>query len=344
MTPTRTRRTAALAALAGLLATTAACTIVAPPDQIGLYYNQGSVEGNKFGHCVLPGTTGEEPINDYVVWLPDNVRYWRYALDDKADVKDGIVAGSLPTKGSTSGSQVKVFSQTSMMVNTNCTDGGSPAVQYWERVGRRFGAGWTGDGSLDEANNLRGDDGWREMMLAIVDVSLQTAIRQVARKYEAASMINNTDNVQARMQAEIGSIFISELNRLAGGRDYFCGPTFIRGADATWKETSTEGASTDKHGPCPPVEVTITNITRASAAEQSATEEKAAATERAAAALIGAQSLVDVRNKLGAALADPAYVRYLIEQERTRQVEICAAKPGCIVRIGPGVDADTTTG
>ncbi len=356
----RNRRLRALAGMAALTlagAGLAGCTAVAPPDQIGLYYYQGSVEGNRFDHCFLPGQTDAEPINDYVVWLPTNTRYWRYALDDKADVKAGIKVAGLPRKGETTGKNVDVFSQTALNLNTNCGKdekaADSPLVQYWERTGRRFGAGWGGENSTDEGRNLKGEPGWDAMMVALVDVSLQAAIRDVAGKYDPDAMVGNAPGVRASMQAEIGRRFQENLNRAAGGPDYFCGPTFPRGKHAPWPEIADDGVTKiKKEGPCPPVEVTITNIT-GDPAVQAATNEKFAARERATAALIGAQSLLDVRDKLATALGDPNFVRYLLEQERTKQIqlaeqertkqaEICAEKPGCVVRVGPGVDADRT--
>jgi pectate lyase len=100
-----------------LMGSLAACTVVTDPDYIGLYYNQGSSDGNEFDHCTKPGTT-ESDWNDEIVMLPTSSMRW--TIDDAAGANSNelIVVSTKPTSEQPSGVQVKVSSQTSFVLNT----------------------------------------------------------------------------------------------------------------------------------------------------------------------------------------------------------------------------------
>lgn len=292
---------ALLAALAvvGLVSTTA-CSEIAPPDQIGLYYAEGQVDGFKFDHCVEPGSSDDWIANNSIVWLPDNLRTWNISPQD-GDSNVPITVASKPEPNQPSGVQVNVWSQTNMALNTTCTDANSPVVQWWENMGRRY--------------NADTDDGWRVMLLNTVVPALEKASRSVVRNYSADALVAGT--VLAEVQERISTEFATELKRLTGG-DYFCGPTFRRGSPD-----------------CPPVQILVKDIDYTDAGIQEARNNKQKALENAAAQVAEAEGRVRAAQAQQSLYSNEVWLQLEIAKLELEKAKACAAAGQCTIVIAP---------
>lgn len=310
----RSRTTAlALAACVGLVALTG-CTSTTDPDVVGLYYMQGSSDGNKFGHCTKPGQTDDYEWNNEIIYLPTSLRTWTINDNEGADSKEPIIVSAAPQEGQPSGVQVKVWNQTKFHLNTFCDDSGGVVKEFWEKVGRRYGANT--------------DEGWRRMLNDLLVPTLQKVTRDVIRTYSADPLVGNINGVQTEAQTKIATLFGAELNRMAGG-NFFCGPSFVR-------------AKAD----CPVVEFSIIDVEYKDDGIQAARNEKQKAVEEAAAKLARAQgeaaALVaeakgkaDAAKELAKLYATPGWValqREIIQQQAL--IEACKVAKECRLVVG----------
>lgn len=275
---------------------------------------QGSSDGNRFGHCTKPGQTDDYEWNNTIVYLPASLRTWTINKIDGADSQEPVVVSAAPQEGQPSGIPVKVWSQTKFYLNTYCDDNGGVVKEFWEKVGRRYGADT--------------EDGWRRMLNDLMVSTLQKTTRDVIRTYPADKLVGNIDAVQTEAQGKIATQFAAELNRMAGG-DFFCGPSFVR--------TKPE---------CPAVEFSIIDVDFADDGIQAARNEKQKATEEAAAKLARAQGeaaalVAEAKGKADAAkeleklYATPGWValqREIIQQQAL--IEACKAAKECRLVVG----------
>lgn len=300
-------------ALAGIMLAggLSACSSIAPPDKVGLYYEQGPIEGDHFGHCFNPGTTSSYPINDYTVLLPTSLRTWKIS-ENSTDSNQPIQVPSAPQADQPGGVMMNIWTQTNFMLNTNC-DGGenSPIVQFWEKIGRRYGA--------DQ------DEGWKTMLENTIVTALTTVTANTVREYQADVLVSGVKKDE--IQQKISDAFTPELKRLVGG-DFFCGPTFSRESSA-----------------CPKVEVLLLPVDYANPDIQAARDEKQAAVERAAAVLAEAQGAaaaavaeaqgkVDAAELLNSLYNNPAWVALQEAQLQYESIAACAQNPNCTIIMG----------
>lgn len=270
------------------------CTSVTEPDQVGLYYKQGDLDGNIFDHCTEPSKTDDMPVNDEIYYLPINLRNWLIADRDGADSKTGTVVSAAPEDGQPSGVQVKVWSNTSFKLNTFCDAEGGTVKVFWESIGR--------------GKKADTPEGWRDMLNEIFVPALEKATQDVIRSYKADDLVGNIatatapTGIRAEAQAKIAIAFTAELKRATGG-DFFCGPTFNR-----------------KVNVCPNIEMLISDVDYDDAGIQAARNEKqkqielaAAALEKAkgeaAALLAEAKGKADAAGKIAELYKNPAWVR-----------------------------------
>ena len=132
-----------------------ACSEIAAPDAVGLYYAQGQSDGNKFDHCMKPGQVDDAVWNNSVYYVPNNVRTWNVAPSG-GDTNQALVVTAKPDAGQQSGLEVLVYTQTNFKLNTYCgtddKDPNSPVVQWWQNLGDRYDAD-TQQGWLNMLNN-----------------------------------------------------------------------------------------------------------------------------------------------------------------------------------------------
>lgn len=292
---------ATVAALA--LGTTAACSTTAEPDVIGLYYMAGPIDGNHFDHCWEPGTTTSYTWNNYAVFLPSSLRTWNISADGTGDSSQPIVVNAKPEEDQPSGVQVSLWTQTNFTLNTFCgednKDPNSPIVQFWERIGRRYGADTV--------------DGWKIMLSNTIVTALETSSRSVAREYTADVLVSGT--VREEAQNKIASLFQQEIKRVVGG-EFFCSPTYVPG------------------GECGAVQVLLKDVDYTNPAIQQARDEKQAAIERAAAMEAEAQGKLDAATVEQQLYDIPAWVELEKMRLQKEMVEACAANPNCTIVLG----------
>lgn len=297
------------------------CSTVAANDEVGLYYNQGSIDGDVFSHCIEPGEAGDASWNNEVYFLPVNQRTWNIG-GEGADSGAPIVSSSKPQEGQPSGVEVQVWPKVTFKLNSFCDKEGGLLKPFWENLGRRYGA--------DTA------EGWRKMLLEVLVPPLEKSVRDVTRNYSADALVGNVEGIIATVQTEISAQFTRELKRMAGG-DYFCGPSFSR-------------ASKD----CPAVELLIKDVTFNDPGIQAARNEKQKAVELAAAQLAKAQgeaaALVaeaegkrDAAAALQALYANPNWVALQKSMNELEAVKACAANPNCHVFLGSNGQILTST-
>jgi hypothetical protein len=286
-------------AAAGVLIATSGCSEIADPDKVGLYYDQGQIDGYKFGHCIDPGSSDDWVANNSVVWLPDNLRTWNIAAEG-GDTNVPITVASKPEPNQPSGVQVNVWSQTNLRLNTTCIDKDSVVVKFWETIGRRY-----------EADK---EAGWRTMLLNTVVPALEKAKRTVVRGYSADSLVAGT--VLAEVQSAVSQEFGKELERLTGGK-FFCGPTFIRGS-----------------ADCPPVEVIVKDVDYSDPGIQEARNNKQKALEQAAAQVATAEGQVKAAAAQSELYKNAAWVELEKARLELEKVKACAVNPNCTIVLG----------
>lgn len=325
-----TRKWAIAAVAVAALFGASACTTTTSPSHVGLYYYIGAEEGNEFNHCTVPSNTDDYPMNDEIYYVPIDGRTWLVDDQDGADSKEPVLVNSKAAPGQQTGVQVKVWSQTSFLLNSFCgsnnKDKASPLVQWWERFGRGYGADVDPDLPAEEQ---RKDAGWKNMLLNVLVPPLKTAIQNSVKNYPldaltsgAANNPMTIDNVERKgLKVEIGELMQIELRRLMGG-DFFCGPKFNR--------------STPE---CPAVEVTV-EAQIADPNLQAAINDKQAAVERAAAALAEAQGKVQAAQAQNELLKNAAWIeleKARLEYETAKvQAEACKASPNCTTILTGG--------
>ncbi len=310
----RTIRAALASAAALATLVSAGCSYPTPgPDEVGLYYNRGASDGYQCGYCINPGVSNnEQEWNNSVFYLPNGLRTWNVAPDSD-DSKTPITVASRPREGQPSGVQVNVWTQANLALNTNCDDiadfPGGTLRTFWEKVGRRYAA--------DTA------DGWKKMMSVTVVPALEKATRDVVREYDADVLVANANSVLGEVQTKIATRFSEELKRLTGG-NFFCGPTFVRGAKD-----------------CPQVELIVKDVDFTNPGIQSARDEKQKAAESGAAKLAEAQGLLASQQALNKALADPNYRMYLMKQLDVEIAKACASNANCTLVVTSGEESVT---
>lgn len=298
-----------LAGLAGLalIGSLAACSSIAPPDEVGLYYMEGPSDGYKFDHCYDPGSTTDYEWNNSTVLLPNSLRTWNIAPQNTpgADSNSPIVVNSKPEADQPSGVQVSLWMQTNFALNTYCgkdnNDASSPIVQFWEKIGRRYNADQT--------------DGWKAMLSSTIVTALETSARSVVRGYTADSLVSGQQREE--VQTKIAALFQEEIKRVSGG-EFFCAPTFDRSAPEQ---------------KCGEVQILLKDVDYTNANIQAARDEKQAAVERAAALVAEAQGKVDAAAKTGSLYNNPAWVELEMAKIKLQQVQACASNPNCTVVI-----------
>lgn len=348
---TRIRRALSTLIIAGLLASSAACSTRPPSDMIALYYKAGVGDNKTFVECIQPGKSGSWPIDDEVFYLPTSLRTWNMRPQG-GDTDQPVRSGTRP-KGDQPGPEVAVWTVTDFYLNTDCSGGpSSPLVQFWENTGRRYSVSKNGDDGFD-------DKAWQTMLVNTLVSAQEKSLRSLARAYDADALDANAGGIWAEIERRMAPLFQAELRAKVGG-DYFCGAGYNRGRDVEWTELVDDGVDQaglptvreeKKKGKCPPVRITISDVSFADPGIAAARAKVFEAEQNAKAALIAAQSQVDVAAKLAQAGRDPGYVRLrelevqLAIADKNLQIAAeCAKNPNCTVVVTSGGGVNVNTG
>lgn len=317
------RKLIALLGFGALTLGMGACTTLSDADEIYLYYKDGSVEGKGFQECIPPNDGGPFPIDDHVYQLPTSLRTWNIQPAG-GDTSTPVTAGSRPDSNGQAGPQVHVWATIEFFLNTYCgsdnKDASSPVVQFWEKTGRRYGV--SDDGGFNE-------EAWVKMLQNTLIPVLNKTVQQATRDYSADELDSDLNGAwrKVEQQMQTGDDAFNTLLKDKVGGDYFCGINFDR-----------------TKADCPPVKVTITDVSYADPQLQAARTAVRVSAETAKQRLIEAQSKVDVAKKEAEArAANPDYTRLReleveleIARLQAQAAEKCAANPTCTVVIAPG--------
>jgi hypothetical protein len=283
-------------------------------DEVGLYYEEGSLDGQKFIECVDPGEstmTGDMfEENDAIYPVPASLRTWNITPEG-GDSKLPITVPAAPEPGQPSGVQVNIWIQFSFTINSNCDNGAtSPAVQWWEKIGQRY---------YRDDHTENKTEWWGKMLQSTIVSAASAVSRTKARAYSADTLVGGS--VNAELQTAIAKDLTPELLRLTGGQ-YFCSPTFDRA----------------KPQNCGEVQVLVTDIDLTNTALQAARDEKQKAVELAAAKVAEAQGKVDAAAKEAELYKNPNWVALelaKIELQKVQaQAEACKQAATCVVSGG----------
>jgi hypothetical protein len=308
----------------GIVVTATACGTAVEPDVMAFKYSGGSQEGAKFDKCYTAGQVADPVINDTNIYVLASERTWRIANDDAADSKEAIEVGTKPDASGNPGAKVKVFLKADFFLNTNCDDpdgdgplkaANSPLIQWWETVGRRYGADV--DPEAEPADQSK-DEGWANSLKATLVPVEQRALQDSGRNYSADDLDSGANGSWAAMETNIEDQLTKELNK---NGNFYCGPGFDRGNPSN----------------CPPIRVTITDVFLSNPEVAAAREAVAAAELKAKANKIAAESkLAEARILADAAKINTAFVQLEIEKIKLQQVEACAKNEHCTVILGGG--------
>lgn len=333
-----TRKVAAVLGAGALLAGLAACSTIAEPDQVVLQYSGGSQEGTKFLQCIPPASKGDGVINDHNFILPTSLRSWNIALPGQGgDTDQPIITSSLPGPNGEPGPKMKVYGKLEFYLNTSCgkdeSDINAPLPQFWEKVGRRFGA--------DTA------EGWTNMLKNTIVPAETSAVKEQVKQYDDDALDANIGNIYDKIEVQAGQAMMKSLEQTGVGSSFFCGPAYKRNTDVKWTEATLDATGkvveVEKTGQCPPLRIDITEIEFEDAGIQQARNNVRKAQDQAKADLAAAKAKLDEANILAQANRNGAYLEFerlerdlQIAKERTRQVELCAANPSCTVIVSDG--------
>lgn len=298
-----------------LLGTGTACSYGNPgADEVGLYYEEGSLDGQNFLECVDPGEsimTGDLfEESDAIYPVPASLRTWNIAPQG-GDSNIPITVAAAPEAGQPSGVQVNLWVQFAFSINSSCAgDAASPAVQWWEKVGRRY---FADDDTEDKT------EWWGKMLQNTIVPAAEAVSRTKARAYSADALVSGAANLD--LQKAVSADLPSELKRLTGG-EYFCSPTFDRG----------------KPEQCGEVQMLLKDVDYTNPAIQAARDEKQKAIELAAAKVAEAQGKVDAAAKEAELYKNPSWVQLELakmELEAAKaQSEACAKAASCVISGG----------
>lgn len=309
----------------GAVVTATACGTAVEPDVMAFKYSGGSHEGAKFDKCYTPGQVADAVVNDTNIFVLASNRVWRIAPDDGADSKEPIEIGTKVDANGNPGAKVKVFLKADFFLNTNCDDPdgekgplkavNSPLIQWWETIGRRYGA----DVNPDDAPEVQSkDEGWRNSLNATLVPVEQRALQDSGRTYSADDLDSGANGSWAAMESGVEKQLSEQLNKEG---NFYCGPGFNRANPSV----------------CPAIRVTITDVFLSNPEVAKARENVAAAELQAKATKIAAESKLAEARILGdAAKVNASFVELEIEKIRLQQVQACASNPNCTVILGGG--------
>lgn len=315
----------AVATSTALLGTTTACSYANPrSDEIGIYYEEGYSDGQKFLKCV-PGGVSETigdmfEEDDAIYGLPGSLRYWKIAKEG-GDSTDPIDVPAKPDEGQPSGTVVNMWPQFSFTINTYCgpneNDHNAAGPQFWEKVAQRY---YAADQTEDK------HEWWPKLISSTIVSAAEALARTIARNYTADVLVSGSKQVE--IQQAISDQLGAELKRMTGN-DFFCSPSFDR----------------MKPENCGKVEFLLIRVDYADAGIQAARDEKQKAIERAAALVAEAQGKVDAANKLASLYNNPNWVALQLADKELEaakaQADACAKAASCVIS-GGGVLVGTT--
>jgi len=337
------RRCSVVLALAALTAPgLAACATRPPANVLLLYYKAGAGDDRKFVECIRPGTSGKYPVDDETFTLRTDARTWNIAHDGEGgDSNTPIESGTKYGPDGQPGPAVKTWSSADFNINVDCTAGkNSPAVRFWEDLGRRYHI------SRDDTEDGWDEKEWRELLLATFVVAERKAIAEGTRFYTADELDSNGKGQRGELEKRLGPLFQAELRKKLGG-DYFCGTGYHvddqgKPVEVEYDEYIPDGTNDDgtlrfkteqRKSTCPPVRISITDIDFANAAIAAARADVYAAEQRAKAALVAAQAELEKARKLGEAAKNPDYLKYKQIEAQVAAAEACKSNPNCTVII-----------
>ncbi len=350
----RWRRAAALLAVVAVTAMAGACATRPASNVMMLYYNAGAGENKTFHECILPGRSGSFPVDDETFTLLTDTRTWNVAPQG-GDSDQPIESGTAYGADGQPGPAVKTWSATDFVINIDCSKGAdSPAVRFWETLGRRYQV------SVNDDEYGWNQDNWRTLLLNPLVVAQRKALAEGTRFYLADDLDSNANGERAELEKRIQPLFQQELRAKLGG-DFFCGIGFrvderARAQEVEFEEFVQTGAeprdpkkpdgpqrlifkAEKRKSSCPPIRISITDIDFANPAIAAARAEVYAEQQRAKAKVIAAQAELDKANLLGQAASNEAYVRFKEVDAQLAAAEACKSNPNCTVIIGtaPGL-------
>lgn len=253
------------AALLFALLTLGACAST-EPNEVGLHYDRGPIEGRGFNSVVNPNTSNKAVgPSDQVFTYRIDQRSWIGRSNDDGGIPEGVDRGAVEFV-SKDGLRMRAPFELYFTLNQE------PDVlrRFHEEIGLKTQA-WS-------------EDGWRAMLREYMDPQLERAIDSAGLRHDWRPLRENED-IRTEFASDAERRFTSNLEDVIGG-NYFCSPRYQKPGDTCGEVIFTIGQPS-------PVDVNVVRAIESEQTRRAETQALSAERERAEAEASARQVLID---------------------------------------------------
>lgn len=163
--------------------------------------------------CVKPGTSGRDGWSDDYFAYPVSQSYWKFA-DPNADKDADVPPYTVVTKDNI---DMTVSGVAIFKLNWDC----EALKEFHQQIGNRY---------MPLMESDRRTDNWSRMLSTFLGQPLQQALNNASSQFDMIDLYSNAE-AKVEWQSKVEQSFVTTLQQLTGGKDYFCSPNFEPGQD-----------------------------------------------------------------------------------------------------------------